>query len=103
MLCTADPPPARCHCRRFCTRAHTGPGAQCEGENSPKISGSSTIDVATVHLYERHMELRPPLWQPCDFACLMAWMPPYLDAHEGVARAMSKPLLIEETGAWAPA
>ena len=53
-------------------------------------------------LYERHMELRPPLWQPCDFACLMAWMPPYLETHVSVARGLGKPLLVEETGEWQP-
>jgi hypothetical protein len=67
-----------------------------------KINRLDSLDVGTIHLYERHMELRPPNWTFCDFPCLMAWMPAYLQTHMGVAERDKKPLLIEETGACCP-
>jgi hypothetical protein len=63
-----------------------------------KINQLDSLDVGTIHLYERHMELRPPQWTFCDFPCLMAWMPPYLQSHITVAAQDKKPLIIEETG-----
>jgi hypothetical protein len=36
-----------------------GPGTQCEGEDWLAISALDELDFATIHVYERHMELRP--------------------------------------------
>jgi mannan endo-1,4-beta-mannosidase len=60
-----------------------GSGSQCEGEDWVKISQLANIDIATLHLYERHMEELPPpdlhySWIHCNFSCMMDWMPKYL-------------------------
>jgi hypothetical protein len=63
-------PPGGARLARQPTGAPTGPaplragaGAQCEGEDWVKVSQLANIDIATLHLYERHMEqLPPPRW-----------------------------------------
>lgn len=48
--------------RDCCPHTHThrtGPGAQCDGEDWFAVSASPYLDYATVHIYERHMELLP--------------------------------------------
>lgn len=63
-----------------------GPGAQCDGEDWFAISSSPYLDYATVHVYERHMELLPrpnegnpnwPDWIFCDFTCYVPWFRMY--------------------------
>jgi hypothetical protein len=53
-----------------------------------KISQLRNIDIATLHLYERHMEELPPpdlhwSWLHCNFSCMMDWMPKYLQVVTG--------------------
>lgn len=64
----------------------TGPGAQCDGEDWFAISASPYLDYATVHVYERHLELLPvpnegnpnwPNWNFCDFNCYVPWFRMY--------------------------
>ena len=64
----------------------TGPGAQCDGEDWFAISSLPYLDYATVHVYERHMELLPrpneanpnwPDWIFCDFQCYVPWFRMY--------------------------
>jgi hypothetical protein len=85
--------PARAFSREGrCMPSPVGSGAQCEGEDWVKISQLANIDIATLHLYERHMEQLPPprgnstkdfTWRNCDFNCLMDWMPQYLQVGGG--------------------
>lgn len=61
-----------------------GPGTQCDGEDWLAISLMPVFDYSTVHVYERHLELRPapteqpgggdwPNWLFCGFDCYIEW------------------------------
>ncbi|GAX81830.1 hypothetical protein CEUSTIGMA_g9258.t1 [Chlamydomonas eustigma] len=87
-----------------------GAGAQCEGEDWPSIGSIPDLDVSTLHVYERHMELQPvppvgrsylrdPDWIYCDFECYINWMVRFIQLNLEVnEREMRKPVIIEEFG-----
>lgn len=50
-----------------------GAGAQCEGEDWTSINSISSIDVTTVHVYDRQMEDVPPTWRHPTFEDLLNW------------------------------
>ena len=64
---------------------HTqGPGTQCDGEDWLAVSALPVFDFSSLHVYERHMELRPeptaqpgggdwPNWTFCGFECYIEW------------------------------
>lgn len=85
-----------------------GPGAQCEGEDWVRIVSLPSVDFATLHVYERHMEWQPvpaegrrysdPDWIFCGTGCYLQWLVRYLQTHVEVAAEVDKPVLLEEFG-----
>jgi mannan endo-1,4-beta-mannosidase len=89
----------------------TGPGTQCDGEDWLSITAMPEVDFATIHVYERHMELRPsptdqgpnggdwPNWLFCGFDCFIEWFRVYVRKHIELAKdRFNKPLVLEEFG-----
>ncbi|KAL6759924.1 glycoside hydrolase superfamily [Haematococcus lacustris] len=87
-----------------------GPGAECEGEDWIRIVALPSVDFATLHVYDRHMERQPvppegrtyigdPDWMYCDDVCYLQWFPRYMQAHtESLAATSNKPLVVQEYG-----
>ncbi|GBF87772.1 mannan endo-1,4-beta-mannosidase [Raphidocelis subcapitata] len=85
-----------------------GAGTQCDGEDWLSISAMPEFDLTTVHVYERHLELRPeptmgrgdwPNWVHCNFKCYVEWFKVYMDLHIRLsAEPLGKPLVLEEFG-----
>eukprot|EP00798_Chlamydomonas_sp_ICE-L_P026185 gene26185-11911_t len=77
-------------------RYNPGAGAMCEGEDWTSYTKLDNLDVNTVHMYDRQMELVPPLWGPCDKTCYFNFFTQYLRPHIALSKASKKPLIIEE-------
>ncbi|KAI8465444.1 MAG: glycoside hydrolase superfamily [Monoraphidium minutum] len=86
------------------------PGTQCEGEDWLAISELPEFDYTSIHVYERHMELRPeptdqpgggdwPNWIFCGFKCYIEWFKVYIDIHIRLSTStLGKPMILEEFG-----
>ena len=80
-----ETPPQTHHHHHHHHHHHTqGPGTQCDGEDWLAVSALPVFDFSSLHVYERHMELRPeptaqpgggdwPNWTFCGFECYIEW------------------------------